>query len=302
MQQNQTNKPQKLNLDVSKKYLPADSSFYLLNHEINHPDYLGKSVPMAANVEEGRREYQRLWAKNNRIKNPHVIEKQRQRSSVYYRDTVKNGLPLRQKQDLIGVRFGQLVVTGKSELKKNRDNLWVCDCDCGAKDILKSGGKLNSGWTKSCGCLRKTFKVTHGESKKGKDAEYRVWAGMKSRCLNVNNSRHDDYGGRGIGICYRWLKYENFLEDMGRRPSKFHTIERINNDGQYEPSNCIWALPKIQSRNKRNTVKITYQGKVLSLREWAEKLKIKPEYLYNNMRYKKLTIEEVVAKYAAFAK
>lgn len=100
---------------------------------------------------------------------------------------------------------------------------------------------------------------------------YGTWSDIKKRCLYPKYKQYYLYGGRGIKICDRWLEsFENFLEDMGERPSQKHSIERINNDGDYEPSNCRWATKKEQSRNKRNNRMITFEGKTLCIADWAD--------------------------------
>lgn len=109
--------------------------------------------------------------------------------------------------------------------------------------------------------------------------EYKVWKSMKYRCSNPNLNNYKDYGGRGIKVCDRWLSFTNFIEDMGRRPSNKHSIERVNNDGNYEPSNCEWATTDKQSANKRQTL-LTHFDKTQTVPQWANELGIDRRKIY----------------------
>lgn len=112
-------------------------------------------------------------------------------------------------------------------------------------------------------------------SDRKREAEYRIWGAMKNRCLNENADRYKDYGGRGITIDPRWLGedgYDNFLDDMGRRPSASHTLERRKNDEGYSKENCVWATMKEQSRNRKSTRLIEYGGRTMCLKDWAKEL------------------------------
>ncbi len=158
-------------------------------------------------------------------------------------------------RDLTGVRFGRLVVTGLAEMR-GAWSWWNAICDCGTAKLAK-GASLIAGSVRSCGCLAretsaKTAKSrsTHGASY---SAEYRIWRGMKSRCYNPNGPKWMLYGGRGIRVCNRWRdSFENFLADVGLRPSAAHSIDRYpNGDGDYEPSNVRWATISEQNSNRR---------------------------------------------------
>ena len=163
----------------------------------------------------------------------------------------------------IGQKFGMLTITGISHYTDNWMVAYSATCDCGKTDhvVLRSTLYHPNRNTRSCGCIRKT----HGKS--GSDT-YSVWDHMKQRCLNPNNSRYHQYGGRGIGICERWMSYENFLEDMGERPSKEFSIDRIDNDKGYSPDNCRWATATQQMRNQsiKSTNKSGVRGVHLSSR------------------------------------
>jgi hypothetical protein len=153
--------------------------------------------------------------------------------------------------DLTGQRYGRFTVLSFAGIDKHSSTTWQCQCDCGAIRTVV-GSKLRSGRAKSCGCLSvESFgnrNRTHGLSKL---PEYTIWKLMRGRCNNPNGLHFADYGGRGIKVCERWTNFENFYADMGSRPSKLHSIDRINNNGCYEPSNCQWATQVQQTNNRR---------------------------------------------------
>lgn len=124
---------------------------------------------------------------------------------------------------------------------------WKCRCSCG-KFVVIASNHLRSGATKSCGCFREAIKTTHGRYK---TPEYNVWANMVARCSNPTHPSYHNYGGRGIGVCSTWLKFESFYTDMGDRPSNSHSLERVKNDIGYSKDNCRWATTQEQALNKR---------------------------------------------------
>ncbi len=178
-------------------------------------------------------------------------------------------------ENLIGKKFERLVVLKRMDSDRNRNSRWLCRCDCGKEKII-IGRNLKNGNTKSCGCLyREGNNTKHGHSTRTKMSKtYSTWQGMIQRCTNPNNKRYQDYGGRGIKVCQKWLKFINFLEDMGEPPSNKHQIDRIDNDGNYCKENCRWATSKEQNRNSRNNRLITYKGKTQCLIELAEEYQI----------------------------
>lgn len=155
-------------------------------------------------------------------------------------------------KNLKGKVFGRLTVIELSKKSKPGKIYWECLCQCGNIKSISSNSLL-SGNTKSCGCLRKEIvsssKSTH---KKSYSPEYNCYHHMLKRCYNKNNNVYQYYGARGIKVCDRWLEsFENFYEDMGDRPSPNHSLDRINNDGNYEPSNCKWSTQSEQVINSR---------------------------------------------------
>lgn len=159
---------------------------------------------------------------------------------------------------------------------------------------------MKSGNTKSCKCLQKDINIKqstlHGHRSVGNTTEtYRSWQMMKNRCLNRKDVQWKDYGGRGIKVCKRWMKFENFLEDMGERP-KGCSLDRKNNNKNYCKSNCRWTTPKQQARNKRNNYFINLKGKQITLAELAEQTGINRSTLKYRIDKLKWPIEKAITK------
>lgn len=155
--------------------------------------------------------------------------------------------------DISGEYFEKLLVLRKLE----GTPYWVCVCECGKLSFPTSGNLRKPNGTKSCGCIQREQlsrrSKKHGEKVNGSTTEYRAWQGMKDRCYNRSACKYKSHGGRGVQVCERWLEsFENFLADMGRKPSPELSLDRFpNNDGNYEPSNCRWATAEQQANNRR---------------------------------------------------
>lgn len=190
--------------------------------------------------------------------------------------------------DLTGQRFGRLTavrITGKD---RNRVNLWLCHCDCGNESTVRAS-YLRFGTTKSCGCLQREAasaagkaKEVHGHDRIGKRTPtYIAWQSMKKRCNNPKQQFYPDYGGRGIRICAAWNdSFGAFLHDMGERPTANHSLERLDVNKDYEPTNCVWATDHEQSRNRRNNRLLTHNGETKCLADWAAAVGVPTQTLW----------------------
>ncbi len=148
---------------------------------------------------------------------------------------------------------------------------WVCRCSCGEVRSVNAS-MLNNGRSLSCGCLQ-AEQVAERNTKHGHYGTrvYGSWHAMSGRCRNPSHRHWKHYGGRGITVTDRWLEFPNFLADMGEPPSPKHSLDRIDNNGNYEPGNCRWATPLQQQSNRRNNVRLTFKGETASLAEWARR-------------------------------
>ncbi|KKM88688.1 hypothetical protein LCGC14_1256200 [marine sediment metagenome] len=179
-----------------------------------------------------------------------------------------------------GNKFGNLtVIEFVGSRNVNRGHYWKVRCDCGKKkEIIASS--LIRGITISCGCIN----IKHGHAKKGNvSPTYRSWCGMKHRCNAPRGKSWENYGGRGIKVCEQWLKFENFLEDMGEKPEGL-TLERIDNNGNYEPANCKWIPLREQAGNKRVSVFVNYKDTRRTIAEWSRVLQINVNTLRSRLK------------------
>lgn len=187
------------------------------------------------------------------------------------------------RNDLTGQRFGRLTVL-EFVPTDDRNSCWKCQCDCGKIKIVRAPD-LNSGRTKSCGCLRKELasknNTIHG---KAHTKLHEVWKGIKARSYNINDKEYQHYGGRGITVCDEWRNdFMSFYDwAMANGYSDTLTIDRIDNDGNYEPLNCQWVTMKEQARNKRNNIVIEYKGQQMCLPEAAEASRMS----YNTLKHR----------------
>lgn len=168
-------------------------------------------------------------------------------------------------KEMIGKKYSMLTIVEFIKHESGKHAYYKCICECGKSSIVDIQ-KLKSGRTKSCGCYV-TKKINEYNYKHGmcKTKIYKTWKGIISRCNDEKNSK---YGGRGIKVCERWKTFLNFYKDMGDVPFGM-TIERINNDGNYEKSNCKWANMQEQANNRRCNHKITFNGKTLTMQQWV---------------------------------
>lgn len=209
-------------------------------------------------------------------------------------------LPSRRIKDLTGLRFGKLTVVRFSHLDETNSARWKCECDCGGEALVTTGElnrKQRSKLPKSCGCSQvqsaiETFS-THGMTG---TPEYAAYHDMRARCYNPNVREFARYGARGVTVCQRWMEsFEAFLDDMGRRPSGRHSLERKNVNGNYEPSNCEWVLTRKQQWNRRDTVYVDYHGERISLGELAAATGISRFALRSRIVTKGMPAEAAVA-------
>jgi hypothetical protein len=186
--------------------------------------------------------------------------------------------------NILGQRFGRLVVLERKGSDIFSKALWECKCDCG-KTTQTTTSLLRSGKTKSCGCLvidSGKARATHGMSRTN---DYAIWAGMLDRCYNDKSASYPRYGGRGITVCDAWREsFETFHKDMGPRPSINHSIDRRKNNEGYHPDNCHWTTPIEQSNNRERTLFFEKDGETKSLMQWCTQLNLKYSLIYHRIK------------------
>lgn len=190
------------------------------------------------------------------------------------------------RQHLEGRRYHKLVVlewAGWRQYSNGRESTWNCQCDCGRQAVVPQRN-LAGGNTKSCGCIIGKHKRTHGATG---TPEFMAWGAMFQRCYNPKSKSFKDYGARGIKVCERWTgSFENFLADMGKRPSSAHSLDRYpNNNGNYEPANCRWAMDVVQSNNRRSSRSLTINDETLTYAQWERRNGLKPGTICQRLGY-----------------
>lgn len=199
-------------------------------------------------------------------------------------------------KDLSGMKFGMLEVV-QYGFNKGGKHYWMCKCDCGnSKSVY--GNSLINGDSKSCGCLRKKITSqrmkTHGMSS---ERLYRIWLKMKERCYYPKSISYKNYGKRGISICEEWLKFENFRKwAIENNYADNLSIDRIDVDGNYEPSNCKWSNSKEQSNNRRSNVFITFNGSTKTMKEWSEEIGISNTTIWNRLNVRGWSVEKALTQ------
>jgi hypothetical protein len=202
------------------------------------------------------------------------------------------------KIELTGRVFGRLTVIGQCARSDAQGRpRWSCICECGTAVDVR-GGDLRQGKQVSCGCYCRERaaesaknRLTPYGRKKGSPT-YKTYRCMIDRCYCKSSDQYHRYGARGITVCERWLEsFENFLEDMGKRPLG-KTLERIDNDGNYEPDNCVWASPTEQANNKSSNRLLFYRGRTMTVSQWARELNIPVGRVFNRL-YKGLYIDDI---------
>lgn len=180
-------------------------------------------------------------------------------------------------KDLTGQTFGRLVVVKRVENKGKRV-AYLCKCNCG-NEFVTTAPNLTRGDTRSCGCLKMEVLVKRvAKHKKTNTRLYRIWKIMKTRCYNKHFHKYNDYGARGIIVCDEWkndfVAFEKWANNNGYNDTL--TIDRIDFNGNYEPSNCRWATAEEQANNRRSLHYIEYDGKKRTISDWAKELNLSP--------------------------
>ena len=197
-------------------------------------------------------------------------------------------------KDLTGMKFGMLTVIRRENNDNSRHVMYLCQCECSNMVIVR-GDHLTSSKTRSCGCLFKKSLLNNKKNyRHGKYGSriYHIWCAMKRRCNNPNAINYDRYGEKGITVCTEWTEFSNFYEwAINHGYAENLTIDRIDTNEQYNPSNCRWVTYKKQNNNKRNNFFITFNEKTHTLHEWSEILNINYNTLWRRIKRDNWSIE-----------
>lgn len=193
--------------------------------------------------------------------------------------------------DITGKKFNKLtVIKFDKEKSNNKNKYWICKCDCGNIKSIE-GNKIKNGLVKGCGCLRGKNNIKYSIQNK---KLYKLWWHIINRCNNKKDISYKNYGGRGIKVCDEWLEYDNFaIWCLKNNYKEGLEIDRINNNGNYEPDNCRFVTRLENSRNKRNSIKYNYKGKLLSLKEIADLNNINYKLLWQKINRDGINIENI---------
>ena len=187
----------------------------------------------------------------------------------------------RQRRDLMGCQFGRLTVIGRADRDAHGHARWLCQCECGSgKQTIVAAHALTRGTTRSCGCRRKESLLARATHRMRHSPEYYTFGNARARCRNPNNTGWKNYGGRGIRFLY--TSFEEFFADVGPRPPGL-TIDRIDNDGHYEPGNCRWATRREQANNSRANRRLTAFGRTQTMSQWAREYAVDCKTLFNRL-------------------
>lgn len=194
-------------------------------------------------------------------------------------------MPVNRKNfsNLTGLKFGKLNVIEFAGKDAMGSSFWKCQCECGKVKLI-SVGDLKSGNSSSCGCGKARIGDRTRKHGRTESREYYTWCSMKSRCFNPKNKKFHRYGARGITVCERWRNsFENFFFDMGKKPEGM-SIERKDNNENYEPLNCRWATPKEQASNTRRNIFVEHEGKKITVSELERRMGFEPEFISVRLR------------------
>lgn len=192
-------------------------------------------------------------------------------------NTMEGVLAMSQLKDLMGKRFGKLVVNGRAENDKFGRSRWLCKCDCGKEVIVQGTNLSKNGHTRSCGCLKAKHRMNGTRP-------HHIWDGIKQRCTNVGSRDYARYGARGITVASEWLTFEGFWEDMKEGYSDILTIDRKDNNKGYSKENCRWATAIEQQNNMRSNRLLVLNGETKTLSQWSRELKIPISTIHSRIK------------------